>query len=86
MTMIWTRTSVVRSLPSDLLRRVDCIDRPRGHGAMVPPNLKNPRNWLKLAPVAQQRSNYITLVERWMASGRNGFNADVYGEKGAAGE
>ena len=85
MTMIWTRTRVVRVLPSDLLRRVDCLDTPRGFGAMQPPNLKSPRNWLKLAPVANQRSNYITLVERWMASGRNGFNVDIYTEKGTAG-
>ncbi len=83
--LIWTRTRVVQALPANLLSRVDTIDTPQGFGAMLPPQLKSPRNWLKLAPVAQQRSNFINLSERWMASGRNGWNADVYTPKSSMG-
>ncbi len=83
--LIWTRTRVVQALPTNVISRVDSIDFPQGFGAMQPPQLKGKRNWLKLAPAAQQRSNYIQLSERWMASGRNGFNGDIYNEKSSMG-
>jgi hypothetical protein len=83
--LIWTRTFVARSLPAGLLSRVDCIDKPEGHGGMQPPALKGRRNWLQIAPVAQQRGSAIQIAQRWMASGKNGWNGDIYGQRHAAG-
>ena len=83
--LIWTHTSIARSLSGNILGRVDCIDKPMGHGAMQPPALKGKRNWLQLAPAVQERGNAIQIARRWMASGKNGWNADVYSEKRAAG-
>ncbi len=83
--LIWTHTQVMRELPSNLLARVDCIDKPIGFGAMQPPSLSGRRNWLQLAPNAAQRGNVIQVTKRWLASGRNGWNEDVYNERTAAG-
>jgi hypothetical protein len=83
--LIWTHTSIARSLPSNLLARVDCIDKPKGHGAMQPPPLKGKRNWLQLAPTVQERGNAIQIARRWLASGKNGWNQDMYPEKRSAG-
>jgi hypothetical protein len=83
--LIWTRTTIGRSLPQGLLAQVDCIDKPDGHGGMQPPPLKGKRNWLQLAPAVQERGNAIQIARRWLASGKNGWNVDVYGEKRSAG-
>jgi hypothetical protein len=83
--MLWTRTYAVREVPQGLFSRVDTIDTPVGNKIVKPPTLKAPRNWLKLAPEMQQRGNVVQISERWMASGKNGFNPDVYSEKTAMG-
>ncbi len=83
--LIWTHTSVARSLPSSLLAGVDSISRPIGHGGMQPPALRGPRNWMQLAPAVQERGNCIQIARRWLASGKNGWNPDVYAEKRSLG-
>ena len=83
--MLWTATYAVKQVPQDIWKRVDTIDTPRGNAIVQAPQLKAPRNWLKLAPGLQQRGNVIQITERWMASGKNGWNPDVYSEKTGAG-
>jgi len=83
--MLWTATYAVRQVPQSIYARVDTICNPRGNAIVSAPQLKAPRNWLKLAPGMQQRGNVIQISERWMASGKNGFNPDVYCEKSGMG-
>lgn len=85
-TMVFVRTYVVRAVPQSVWSRVDCIDTPNGTGRVPVPTLKGKRNWLKLAPLVDERENYATIAERWMASGRNGWNPDIYSEKSAMGQ
>jgi len=84
-TMVFSRSYVVRAVPQSVWSRVDCIDTPRGTGRVPVPTLAKKRNWLKLAPLVDERENYATVVERWMASGRSGWNPDVYSEKSGMG-
>ncbi len=80
--LIWSRTSIVKIIPSGILNRVGCIDDPQGSAVSQPPNVSWPRNWLYLAPQSRERGNVIQLTERWMLSGRKGWNGDIYTEKG----
>ena len=75
----------VQQVPQGISARVDTIDTPMGNGIVTAPSLLAPRNWLKLAPMMQQRGNVIQIAEHWMASGKNGWNPDVYSEKTALG-
>lgn len=83
--LVWSHTSIAKFLPQNILSRVDCIDTPMGHGAMQPPALKGQRNWLQIAPSVQERGNCIQITRRWLASGKAGWNKDVYSEKHSAG-
>jgi hypothetical protein len=90
--MTWTRVYCSTQIPVNLLSKVDTVCDPIGHPAqqkntasIQPPQLIHPRNWLKIAPSIQERGNMLQITERWLASGKNGWNKDVYNAKSAAG-
>ncbi len=79
---IWSRTHVMRELPAGIFDNVGTIQQPQGSQVSKPPFVAAPRNWLYLAPQSRERGNVIQLTERWMLSGRKGWNPDVYTPKG----
>jgi len=81
--MVWSRTYARYTIPSNCFDAVDSIDDPVGNNFMTPPDLSWPRNWLKMAPTFTQRGNVIQITDKWMASGKNGWNPDLYSGKNA---
>ena len=73
---VWRRGFGDMNFPADLLRELGCVDRPRGK--IQPPSLPEGRNWLKRSIKATWRGNIWTINEEWLASGRGGWNRDIY--------
>jgi len=73
---VWRRGFGEKNFPTYLLREIGCIDNPRGK--MQPPTLPEGRNWIKRSLKATWRGNIWTINEEWLASGRGGWNRDIY--------
>jgi len=76
---VWSKTYVTKTLPGNLFDGIESVV------ANVPqpkyiklPKLGRGRNWLKRVPSIRVRGTVLEITERYLLSGRGGWNRDVY--------
>ena len=76
---VWSKTYVTKTLPGDLFNGIESIvstiPQPR---SIKIPRLGRGRNWLKRVPSIRVRGTVLEITERYLLSGRGGWNKDVY--------
>lgn len=73
--VIWRKTVNLRA-PISNITQVGKIDNPEGPA----PRLNKPRNWLLVSITQSRRGSVYQTVTEWRASGRQGWNPDIYGD------
>ena len=71
--VVWRKNYVTKSRPNDF-GDVGCVDFPEGNA----PQLPTGRNWLYVGLVWEQRGLTYSVKKEWRASGRRGWNNDIY--------
>lgn len=70
---VWRKNYVTKSRPGDI-GDLGRIDVPEGD----PPTLGNSQNWLYTGLTWEQRGLTYQVKKEWRASGRRGWNTDIY--------
>jgi hypothetical protein len=71
--VVWRKNYVTKTAPNDF-GDVGSIDVPEGG----PPGLPNGRNWLYTGLTWEQRGYTYQVKKEWRASGRRGWNSEIY--------
>ncbi len=71
--VVWRKTWVTRQRPGDISQLGE-IDGPEGS----PPSLGGGKNWLYYSLRYEQRGEVYQVTKEWKASGRGGWNTDIY--------
>jgi len=80
---IWSKQYVTKTLPSELFDGIESVvaQIPQPRSVKIP-KLGRGRNWLKRVPSVRVRGSVFEITERYLLSGRGGWNTDVYKREG----
>jgi hypothetical protein len=79
---VWTKSYIANGIPGGLLKNIETMcDIPQPKWMTIPKIGKN-RFWLKRIPSIRVRGSVLEITERYLLSGRGGWNKDIYRQEG----